>query len=140
MTLKERLQGIARFLPVFEAEGFEFGHWVPGYERPDGVLVLGYYELSEQAAAFQRAASACGWVVPFDWPAWAKEPEFARLRDDPAYLAGASADQLARLLTLCIRGERFTDGTLEGAYEAGVVTGILRRAQALLDELPEASQ
>jgi hypothetical protein len=61
--------------------------------------------------------------------------EAKRLRDEPAALAAATADQLASLLTVLIRHDRFVEGELAGAYRSGLLTGILRRAAALWEEL-----
>jgi hypothetical protein len=56
-----------------------------------------------------------------------------RLRDDPKALAAASAEQLAKLLTVLIRQDRFVEGALNGAFEAGLLTGIVRRAAGLMN-------
>ena len=45
--------------------------------------------------------------------------------------ASASAEDLRRLLTVYVRSERFGDGTLEAAFESGMLTAIIRRAGIL---------
>jgi ADP-ribosylglycohydrolase len=80
--------------------------------------------MSEAATAFHTLCYDDGWVGP-DWP------EATQLRDDPAALEVATAEQLAGLLTLLVRGEHFCDGTLQEAFDRGLLTGITRRAKVL---------
>lgn len=137
MSLRDRLLSLAAFLPAFEAPGFVFGAWAGGERQPDGRITMPYYDIGETAQAFVSAAYTDEWVTPtFDWPAWAGSTEFERFDRDPAAIASASSDQLARLLTVYIRSERFGDGNLEAAFKRGVLTAILRRAAALAAEEP----
>jgi hypothetical protein len=105
-----------------------------------GVMILPYFSLSEMAWSFEQKAYDLGWVMPdFDWGARKQTPEAISLRDDDQASAQATPDQLARLLTVCIRQDRFCEGTLEGAFESGLLTRILERAAVLLRELePQA--
>jgi hypothetical protein len=129
-----QLRAIAGFLPRFEEPGFQFGTRLKSSE-PDGALILESYSLSETAGAFVATAYAEGLVLDaFGWPAWKGTMEAASLRDDPATLARASPDQLASLLTVLIRQERFVDGSLASAFETGLLTAILRRADAIVEE------
>lgn len=130
---RERLQRLAAHLPTFEAAGFVFGTWVPSRTRADGVIELGWYEPSAEARAF--LGNLGGWITPFDWPAWANSPEGQRLLHDPAAVASASADDLGKLLTSLVRGNRFSEGTLAWAHESGLLVAILRRAEVLLGKL-----
>ena len=45
--------------------------------------------------------------------------EAMRLRDDPQALAAASAEQLAKLLTVLIRQDRFVEGRLTARLRRG---------------------
>jgi hypothetical protein len=56
------------------------------------------------------------------------------LRDDPNALKNATPEQLAKLLTVLIRQERFCDGVLNSAFKSGLLTGILERVAVLLEE------
>lgn len=128
----DRLRELAAILPLLEAPGAEFGSWELPPPR-DGVGSLGYYVLGPVGEAFRSAVARGGWIVaPFDWPAWLATPEGRTFRDDPAAVASASIDDLAHLLTAIIRSDRFSEGSLEGAYASGHLVAIARRAQALL--------
>lgn len=50
---------------------------------------------------------------------WAGTPEAQRPISDPSLIAEATHDDLICLLTTIIRGERFSDGEIAGAYERG---------------------
>ena len=121
--LRGRLRAIARFLPIFEAPAFHFGHWS---------TTSVFYEFSDEASAFMQAAYDAGLVLAdFDWSEWSQTAEAARFREDRSAIESASAVQLARLITALLRSERFAEGSLSAAYEHGLLTRILKRAVAL---------
>ncbi|MFN2135974.1 MAG: DUF6508 domain-containing protein [Candidatus Promineifilaceae bacterium] len=129
---RERLQALAAFLPLFEAPGFEFGVWQGSRELGPGHYTMPYFEPGKTALAFVQTTYAQNWVLRgWDWPAWTQTEEAVRLRDDPAALAAASAEQLAKLLTVLIRQDRFVEGGLDSAFESGLLTAIARRATVL---------
>ncbi len=130
--LQERLQALADFLPLFEQPGFESGEWIANPRSKTGVLMMPYYSWSDTAHLFVKTAYDTGWVLNFNWSAWKQTDEAISLRDDPAALAAAAPEQLARLLTVLIRQDRFVEGALGGAYKSGLLTGIVRRAAALV--------
>lgn len=130
------LHRLARHLPVFETPGFTFGYWQPSREREDGVIVLGWYVPGPEAEAF--LADLSGWITPFDWMTWASSPAGHALLGHPDAVASASAEDLQKLLTVYVRGERFGEGTLENAFKSGMLAAIMRRAGVLAAELERA--
>lgn len=68
-----------------------------------------------------------------DWPAWASTAEAQRLRDVAA-VADATPEQLVKLMTWIVRSDRFVEGSIEGAYESGVLGAIIARAAELAKE------
>src|ERR1700729_3197744 len=112
-TLRERLHALAAFLPEFEKPGFEFGQWVTPPAEP-GVMIMPYFTQGPVAESLCRTCYDMGWVLQsFDWPAWMSTSEATRLLHDPGVLARATPEQLARLLTVLIRQDRFVEGALE---------------------------
>jgi len=109
------------------------GSWTPSRTREDGVIVMGHFTPSDEADAFLRDLGRVGLVRPFDWTAWLATPRGEELRQ-PAALATASPEELANLLTAIVRSERFSEGSLEGALESGLLLAIARRARMLLSE------
>ena len=131
--LAAALHRLARHLPAFETPGFTFGSWEPAREGEDGVIVMGWYVPGPEADAF--LADLGGWIVPFDWMTWAATPAGQALLRHPDAVASASAEDLQKLLTVYVRGERFGEGTLENAFKSGMLTAIVRRAGVLAAEL-----
>jgi hypothetical protein len=131
----DRLRRLAAHLEAFESPDFIFGRWEPARTDADGVMQLGWYEFSHSAESLLADVRAGGWIQPFDWPAWVATAEGSRL-SQPDGVASASVQELGQLLTAIVRSDRFSEGSIAGAYESGLLTAILRRAKALSEELP----
>ena len=116
-TLTERLQSIAAHLPAMQAGGDD-------------------RQIEELLSDFVQTTYRYGWIQgEVNWPKWKQTPEAEQLRDNPAVLAQATVWQLTCLLTTCIRQERFCEGSLNAAYRAGLLTGIVERAVSLSEEV-----
>ena len=73
------------------------------------------------------------WVLRnFDWPEWGQTSEARNLFDDQAALADASPEQVFRLLTVVLRRDHFCEGTLDEAFESGLILRIVRRAAEIV--------
>lgn len=132
MDLADRLRPLAGLVPILESPDADFGHWDLPPPR-DGRQSLGWFEFGPAGEAFRAAVGEGGWIVyGFDWGTWLQTPEGQALRDDRTAVAGATPDQLARLLTAIIRSDRFVEGSIAGAYESGLLLAIARRAAAML--------
>ena len=138
--MRVKLEGIARFLPVFTAPGFRFGTWETSSLDSSDIPEMPFCSLSATAAEFVKAIYKLGWVKQFQWSSWMQTPEGRELMGSPARVATATPIQLAKLLTVCIRGDRFNEGLLNGAFESGLLTAIVKRADRFLREpSPEAA-
>ena len=131
ITDADRLHALAELAPLLAAPDADFGHWELPPPR-DGVQTLGWYEFGPAGQAFLAAVQAGDWVVVgFDWRSWMDADQGRAMRDDPDAVARADADQLAKLLTAIVRSDRFVEGSIQGAYESGLLLRIARRAQVL---------
>lgn len=131
------LRDIAAFLPVFEQPDFEFVRLVQPTSSTPGVSTFAYPSYHPEVLRFLHVIEQHGWVYgspDFQWPTWMQTEEAARLRDDPTALASATPEQLAKLLTVFDRQERFCEGSMQGFYRSGLLTGILRRVAVLAQE------
>lgn len=129
----QQLNALSQFLPEFEAPDFGPGMMSPMTPNADGSVSFPYAVLSDKAGEFVSAAYDNGWVVGhFDWPAWSSTAAARRLRSDESAIAKATPEELARLLTVLIRQERFAEGTLLEAFESGIILRIVRRIDALV--------
>ena len=126
--MDDGLRRLAAHLPTLESPEFSFGEWVPSWTDAAGHTHMPWYRFSPAAEAFLQDAGAL--VEPFDWPAWLATTDGQRLRD-PAAVATASVEDLRRLLTAVLRSDRFTEGSIAGAWESGLLLAIVRRAREL---------
>jgi hypothetical protein len=132
----QRLGRLAAHLPVVASEHFQVGVWEVPQADISGIRALTYFVLTPEMEELIATAYDDSWVLrDFDWQAWASTPEAVRLREDPSYLLRASIEQLEKFLTLLVRQERFSEGSLAAAHENGLLVRILRRAAALAYEL-----
>ena len=129
-----RLSAIARFAPVFTRPDFRFTARHEEISKRAGTAGAPRPHLSESAREFVECACDSGWVELADWRTWASSEEALDLNGKPARIANASEAQLGKLLTAHIRKDRFEAGALNSAFEAGVITAIVQRAEALLQE------
>ncbi|WP_172122502.1 DUF6508 domain-containing protein [Devosia sp. 919] len=127
-----KLERLASFLPTFSANGFVFGSWTQLRSEEHGAMILPSYMLEPAALAFVETCYADGWINQnFDWVSWKETSEASALRDDPTTLASASASQIAQLLTVLVRQDRFSEGTLDWAFQTGLLSNILSRVSEL---------
>lgn len=132
--LDVRLRRLAGFVAVLESPGFVAATYVRPESEP-GVWTMSYPRYHPEVDRLVALAYEDGWVRgEFDWGAWGKTPEALALRDDPEALASATPDQLAKLIAVVVRQERFCEGTLAAAFEEGLVLGIVRRAGVLANQ------
>lgn len=67
----------------------------------------------------------------FDWTEWVDTPEAQRLLNDPESVTRASKQQVAYLLTVILRQDRFADGTILGAIKSGYLRSLLERIRTI---------
>lgn len=129
---EDRLRTLADLVPILEAPDADFGRWELPAPR-DGVHSFGWFEFGPTAELWRAAVGRGEWVISgFDWRTWLATDEGRSLRESPGATATATADQLARLLTAIVRSDRFVEGSIEGAFESGLLARIARRADVLL--------
>ena len=122
----ESIRALAPFAARIREPAFQFGSWHDQDANADGSISMPWFDFSDDAQAI--IAAAAGWILPgFDWPAWQHTAEAERLLSDPAALAEASPKQIARILTLLIRQDRFVEGELARVYESGLLRRALER-------------
>ncbi len=135
-NLRHRLKVLASYLEVLESPGFVFGTWAGGEKIGPKTFTMPCVAFSEPATRFIHACYDNGWVLmDFAWPEWAQTGEAQAFVKSPELIEQASPDELAKLLTVCIRQDRFCEGALLSAFETGFLTAILKRADRLIAEL-----
>lgn len=128
----DALRALAGWATRFARPDFSMGAWVVAQPDEDGVTQLPWFSYSDDADAFRGMLGEHGWIEVFDWRAWLDTPRGHALANDRGALAGASGEELRRLLTAIVRSDRFSEGSFAGAFESGLLLAIARRAAALL--------
>ena len=128
--LARRLNALAVYQRPFEQPGFEFGEWV---EQPSRGR---WYRLSRVGRDFLEYCNDNAWVQGFDWVEWKDSPDGNRLLADNDAVANAGLVDLSRLITVLVRQDRLDEGYLGASFDSGLVTAIIRRASALLADMP----
>ncbi len=126
--LNEQLAGLASFRERIDAPDFDFGEWVPASKPAPGVLTMPYFAFSPEGLALLAAMPV---QMGFDWGTWMDTDEAKGLLNDRDVLAQATPEQLLKLCTTLLRGDRFTDGALANAYASGLIEAIVHRAETL---------
>ena len=104
-------------------------------EAPDFVLVRWTARLMPASPRYAPEvhqlldlAYGDGWVrASLDGPARSHRAKAIALIEDPAAMARATPLQLARVLTVLVRAERYAEGAQAGVLESGLVRRLLRR-------------
>ena len=126
----DRLRRLGAFIPELESSDFDFGHWAGGERLADGSSSVPYYEFSARA---QELIAALPVIVGFEWPAWLSTPRAKEFVENHDRIGEAGIEDLVRLTTAIVRSDRFTEGSIAGAYESGLLLAIARRAKTLAD-------
>ena len=128
-----QLACLARWIPILDSSDLHIGAWRGGVANADGVISMPWFEYDPQVAAWPGPCDGDTLVLMgFDWGAWMRTPRGVALSADPVAIADATAEELLRLVTAIVRGDRFVEGNLAGAIEEGFALAICRRAAALL--------
>jgi hypothetical protein len=130
-----KLDELARFVAVFAAPDFSFAEWRNSEPDEPGVRDMPFVEYSKTAIEFVEMAYASGIIEEFDWPKWTKTSTAKRLLRSPTQIAKATPEQMFRLLTVYVRGDRFNEGMLLSAFESGFLMAIVGRAEAICSGL-----
>jgi hypothetical protein len=131
----QQLREMCRYLPVLEDPDFVPGELSPIQRTESGSIVMPYFIFGDIVEDFITAAYEHRWVLRgFDWVSWTRTEEAKAMCSDPSALAQATAEQLFHLITALMRQDRFSEGTLLGSFESGLILGIVRRAAVILKD------
>lgn len=130
---RSALQSLAEFNERLCVPDVQFGDWHGAEKDSAGVFEMPYVRYSGLVTEFTKAAYENDWVQPqFHWMAWFASPEHQALVQEPDGLIVATSGQLSQLLTLCLRRDRFVEGSLLQDFESGLIQRIVRRATVIL--------
>ena len=122
----------ASFASMFSEPGFQFASWRLTLTYGRGMVAECH--LSQEARKFfDYCGRTSDWLPPFDWLDWLGSIEAVEFYKEPNLIAQATPEQLARLLIAHTRNDRVNPGALYAAFQSGILTAIVQRAQALVE-------
>ena len=129
--IREKIDELLRFLPLFEEPEREFiVRWGGGERIDDNTFTMPHPVYADDVVAFFGLAGQ-----PF-WSDYKYKPaEAGKLLRDDDFIARATLDEIKTLLTYCVRGERFCDGHWGAVLQSGKIVAILRRLAILKETL-----
>lgn len=130
----EKIEALARYAPIFRSRDVTFGTPAPsnGSGTQEDPLQLTGFHGNELYDEFIREMYHWGWVEDFDYNQWWDSEEGRRFMNDNSKIALANTDQLTKLMTIILRGERWRDGWLEDQLQSGRLVAIAERAKVIL--------
>lgn len=123
----QKLEAIAARLDAIAPEAF--ASWTAAEAKPGGDLHLPFPRYDKLEQEWREAVANFGGGSPS--PIYDEILQGQRPRPDVEAVSIAALDELAGIATFIIRGERFCDGHIGAAHEAGLLSAILRRYAAL---------
>lgn len=130
---RERLAPMRRFMGLFDDPN-SAGEWGGGNQIAPNTVSMPFFVLSDAAGEFADACYEHHWVLGGqDWIPWASDAE--DLAEHPTRFETADIDQISRCLTVYLRADRFSEGTLAHCFQTGAIAAIVRRMKTLADEL-----
>jgi hypothetical protein len=130
----EAVARLRRAVEDYRAATGSLVEWRGGRDPAGTVAVDAAYPVyDDRVWEVLGALQGVGAFVVFDWMHWKR----AAVVRDARFVASASAPDLARLVTVLLRGERFGDGVIAGAVESGVLPVLAERILGVAGGGPE---
>ena len=126
---RDQIDAILKHLPALRTERVTASEWHGGTVDDEGVLTLPYEVHAREVDELIDALYECGFIQPFDWPAW--QPTAEQYLQEPQRLAGADLPALVRLLTTHVKADRFCEGHFTAMIACGHITAILEKMAEL---------
>lgn len=126
---KSQIDQLLTFLPYFKDGGDEFGE--NAHFDDQGSMLPSV--LNEKTDEFYRACYDLGFIETFDWMAWSREK--SDLVNSGIGIESLDLEDIRKLLTTHIRGDRFHDGHLLEVLRSNTITKILERLKAIRNQM-----
>ena len=129
---KMRLARMATFLAAFQKKVSDAAAHQNTKQTSSATDAPAHVLDGEVGQDFYKLCYADRWVdMDFPWIEWEHTPEARLLFSDRQTLGAASEIQISHIITTIIRSDRFADGTLERAYDTGLIPSLLQRVNVL---------
>jgi hypothetical protein len=101
-----------------------FGEWIDGDKDAEGVTIFPYINTAPIVSRFLEAVYAIPIIIDFDWASWDEGRKMAS--DEHFDLDTIDLVTKCRLITAIVRNDRFCEGALVSAFDAGLILRILK--------------
>ena len=126
--VEEVIDWAVSFIEKFENPDEPLSTFIPPKAREDGIIHVGWHDLSPDVMDFYKGLYEKGLIIQFDWGAWKAAKGYI---DNPDLLAKAPLIDCLKLLTSHIRADRFAEGHLASVLNDGHIADILRRMREI---------
>jgi hypothetical protein len=120
---RKQVDDLVAYLDALTGPADTLFTWRGGDRGPDGVIAMPWVEYSKPVMSFVQDAYRLGFVIDFNWPDW--QETAVGLQQSPAAMRKANLVDLAKLLTVHLRKDRFVTGHLASALRNGWIQDIL---------------
>ncbi|TBW32256.1 hypothetical protein EYW49_22350 [Siculibacillus lacustris] len=128
----DALRSLVAMLPDLEADGASFGEMIP-MRRAGKNWALPRFDFNKTGERFHSLGHVVGnGLSADDWKAWEREADCAAFLVNGSLPASVSLVDVRHLLVSIVQRERFCEGAMQSALDAGLVGSVVRRAAALL--------
>jgi Family of unknown function (DUF6508) len=101
-----------------------FGEMISPETLPDGTNQFPYYAWAPVVSRFVEVVYELEIIVHFNWSSWQEGK--ALLENPKTNYDRLDNVTLCKLLTVIVRADRFSEGTLVGSFENGVIQKIIK--------------
>lgn len=130
---KDQIDQLLAFLPYFKDRGDGFGESARFDEKVVDKGSMLPSVLNEKTSEFISACYDLGFIESFDWMSWSKEK--SDLVNSGIGIESLELEDVRKLLTTHIRGDRFHDGHLLEVLRSNAITKILERLKAIRKQM-----
>lgn len=127
MVTAESVDRVLAYLPVFEQPSHEL------YEIDLRTSLFEPYNYRQGVDGFIQTLYQEGFIISFNWGAW--QSVALEYMENPDKLQTADLETLQKLLTTCVRADRFSNGYFAEAINNGHIRAILKRLVQIRAEM-----
>lgn len=124
----QEIEELVSYLPLLYAEGFTpIKQWCGGKSDKGDYIIMPWPEYDEIVEKFFRVLTQECWTDP-----GYRLQDAGRMLMDHDVIKVADLDQIKTMLTFCVRGEHFCDGSWGATIEDGRIRRLLERLAELV--------
>ena len=116
------------YIPYFADSSNQFVECTEMQKNEDGSFSFPYCSYSEMVREFEKTVYDTEFIFKGDYL-----EGISGKATDPAFIERCDLETLRKIMTSCVRGERFCEGHLASVIENGLILKVLKRLEELID-------